>query len=312
MMKRGMSAVAFALVALLAFAGTAAAQSESLRYRTAKKLAVELAKKQVADRDIVSYHVYDAERMSRNAIVFSYDDRTTNDVFCTAVLVVRQRRTSADGDRRVTARFRGQECAKIPADALAVEAATRSAVRALRGSEAETLASLRRVTRSLRRCRDLDFPRNRRAHVNAIVDIAVVRALVGPNDASLGDFVAALDSVDTANQVLRRGIGGWADWLAVVRSLPPITDPCATLRRWAQADWAASEAPIDLAAYRSLDERSNADSRAIRRASRYLAEVGVFPRLARAFTPDVLLLRIAEVGAGDEAGKLQASKAALR
>jgi hypothetical protein len=230
-------------------------------------------------------------------------------VFCTAVLVVRQRETSADGDVRISARFRGQECAKVPDDALAVEAATRSAVRALRASEDETLASLRRVTRSLRRCEDLDYPRNRRAHVNAIIDIAVVEALVTPNDAALGDFVTALDGIDTANSILRRGIGAWADWLAVVRSLPAITDPCATLQRWAEADWAASEAPIDLEAYRSLDERSEADDLAIGRAARHLAEVGVFRRLAVAFTPDGLLLRIAEQRV---AQKLQASKTALR
>jgi hypothetical protein len=306
-----MSAVAFALVALLAFAGTAAAQSKPLRHGTAKKLAVKLAKKQVAERDIVSYHVYDAERMTRNAIVFSYDDRTAANVFCTAVIVVRRRTTSRDGDVRIRARFRGQECEEIPADALALEAATRSAVRGLSGSQDETLASLRTVTRSLRRCRNLDYPSNRAAHVEAIIDIAVVRALVAPNDAVLGDFVAAQDAVDTANQVLRRGIGGWADWLAVVRSLPAIDDPCATLQRWAQADWAASEAPIDLAAYRSLDERSDADSRAIARAARYLGEVGVFPRFVVAYTPDGLILRFAEVGTAGASG-LQAAKTALR
>lgn len=312
MMKRGTSAIAFALVALLAFAGTAAAQSDPLRYKTAKKLAVKLAKKQVGDRDVVSQQLFGADRMSRNAIVWSYADRTTDEVFCTAVLVVRQRRISADGDRRITARFRGQECAKVPDDALAVEAVTRSAVRALRGTEDETIASLRRVTRSLRRCQNFEVPRSRRAHANALIDVAIIRALVGPNDAALGDFVVALEGVDTANQVLRRGIGGWADWLAGVRSLRPINDPCARLRRWARADWSPSVAPIVLGEYRRFNRRSKADSRAIRRAARHLRAVGVFPRLARAFTPDVLLLRIAEVGAGDEARKLQAAKSALR
>jgi hypothetical protein len=302
-----MSAVAAALVVVLAFAGTAAAQSDPLRYRTAKKLATQLAKKQVADRDVVSYHVFDAERLSRNAIAFAYDDRTTANVFCTAVLIVRQRVTSADGDLRIRASFRGQECAEVPDDALAVEAATRSAVRALRGTEDETIASLRRVTRSLRRCQDIDFPRNRRAHVAAIVDIAVVQALVGPNDAILGDFIGALDAIDTTNPMLRRGIGGWADWVAVVRSLPAFPDPCATLRTWQDADWAASESPIDIAAYRALDRRSDGDSQAIRRAARYLADAGVFRRFVAAFTPDGLVLRYADAGEG-----AAAAQAALR
>lgn len=298
-MKRGTSAIATALVAVLAFAGTAAAQSEPLRYRTAKKLAQRLADKQVTGRDVVAYHVYDAERLNRNTFAFAYDDRV-GEVFCTAVLLVTQRVTSDDGDRTIRARFRGQECAEIPDEALAAEAATRNAVRALRGTRDETLASLRRVTGSLRRCEDVDVPRKRRAHVNAIVDIAIVQAIVGPNDAILGEFVTALDAIDTTNQVLERGIGGWADWLAVVRSLPAIPDPCATLRRWEQADWAASESPIDLAAYRALDRRATADEVAIRRARRYLRSVGVFRRFVRSFTPDGMVLRIAEVGAGDE------------
>ena len=301
--KRGISAVATALIAVLAFTGTAAAQTERLKFRTAKKLALSLAKKQTADRDVVFYRVYGAERLSRNAIAFAYEDRTIADVFCTAVLLVRQRQISDDGDVRIRARFRGQECAKVPDDALAVEAATRSALRGVRANEDETLASLRSVTRSLRRCSDLDVPRNRRAHVSAIADIAIIGALVGPNDAVLGDYVAALDAIDTADQVLERGIGGWADWLAVVRSAPAIPDPCATLQRWAQADWAASEAPIDLAAYRSLDRRANADGEAITRAARHLAAMGAFPRLVVAFTPEGLILRIAEISAGDESAK---------
>ena len=310
MKKRGMSAVAAALVAVLAFAGTAAAQSDPLRYRTAKKLATELAKKQVSGRDVVSYHVNDAERLNRNAIAFAYDDRTANDVFCTAVLIVRQREINDDGDVRITARFRGQDCEKVPDDALAVEAATASAVRAMRGTEDETIASLRRVTRSLRRCEDVDFPRNRQDHVAAIIDIAVVQALVGPNDTILGDFVASLDAIDTPNPMLERGIAGWADWLAVVRSLPAIPDPCATLQRWEQADWAASEAPIDLAAYRAVDRRADADSRAVDRAAVHLAEVGVFRRIAAAFTIDGLVFRVAEAGEGDGAAK-QAIETAL-
>jgi hypothetical protein len=310
MMKRGTAALVIAMVAVLAFAGTAAAQSEPLRYKTAKKLAVKLAKKQVDGREIVSYHVYDAERLNRNAIAFAYDDRTTADVFCTAVLLVRQRRVSADGDRRITARFRGQQCAKMPDDALAVEAATRSTLRALRATEDETLRSLRRVTRSLRRCQ-VDVPRRRADHVAAIVDIAVVGALVRPSDAVLGDFVAALDALDTSYQVLKRGVAGWTDWLAVMRSLPAITDPCATLRTWEQAGWAASEAPIDLAAYRALDRRADADSRAARRAARYLRMVGVFPRLVVAFTPEGLILRLAEASAGDESMSKLVRKSAL-
>jgi len=311
MTKRGMSAVVIALVAMLAFAGTANAQSaERLTYKTAKRLAVALGEKQVRGRDIVSYHLRDPERLGRNQIAFDYDDRAEDNVYCTATVVVTRRVTT---DRtRFRAVFRGQECAGVPADALAIEAATRATVRALRDTADETVASLRRVTRSIRRCEDLNVPRSRREAVSAVLDIAIIQALEGPNDAAIGDFVAALDQVDTTNAVLQRGIAGWADYLAVIRGLPSIPDPCATLQRWAQADWAESEAPFDLDEYRVLDRRAGLDERAINRAARYLSSVGVFPRAVVQFTPDGLLLRLApSLPASGGQGKIALRKPAL-
>jgi hypothetical protein len=299
-----------ALCAMLALAGTAGAQSSRLSYATAKKLAVQLAERQVANRDVVSYHLRGAERLNRRTIVFAYDDRTENDVFCTASLIVRQR---VDGSvTRIAARFRGQRCAKIPADALAIEAATRETVRDLRSTAGETDASLRRLIRSVRRCRNLEVPRPRRAVVAAILDIATVQALEVPNDSALGDFVTDLGEIETSNTVLQRGIAGWADWVAVIRSLPSIPDPCATLQRWAQAGWSASETPIDMAAYRSANRRASADERAISRAARHLARVGVFPRAVLQFTPEGMLLRLApDLPATGGRGKVVVRKPAL-
>jgi len=94
-----------------------------------------------------------------------------------------------------------------------------------------------------------------------------------------------------------------------VRSLQSIPDPCATLQSWAQAGWAADQSPIDMTAYRALDQRVSADSRAIERAAKYLAVNGVFPRTVVQFTPEGLLLRLAPKLPGETGG---AGKIALR
>ena len=104
--------------------------------------------------------------------------------------------------------------------------------------------------------------------MSAILDIALVEALEGPNDTALGDFVTALGNVQTSNQRLAAGIGAWADWLAAIRSLPQISDPCATLQSWSQAGWAEDQTPIDMAAYRAIDQRTSADEKAIAAAAK--------------------------------------------
>src|SRR4051794_2231081 len=190
MTKRGVPAVAVALIAVLGFCGAASAQSKPLKASDAKKLARQLAAKQVRGRDVVSFHIFDTVRTSRNSFAFGYDDRTTSNVFCTAVIVVTQK----SGTKRtvIRARFRGQRCKGIPADVLAIEAATRDATRALRGTAVATADSLDALDRSVKRCRNLEVPRARRAAVAAILDVALVEALEGPNDAVLGDFLTAL------------------------------------------------------------------------------------------------------------------------
>jgi hypothetical protein len=291
MTKRGRPAVAIALIAALGFTGSAAAQSKSLSVTAAGKLARKLAAKQIRGRDVVSFHIYAPARSGRNRVAFHYDDRTTANVFCTARILVTRR----VGSTRtvIRARFRNARCKGIPADVLAVEAVTRNAVRAMRGTTVATADSLDALERSVKRCRKLDVPRARRSAVAAILDIALVQALEGPNDAALGDFVTALGDVDTTNATLTAGIAAWADYVAAIRSLPAIPDPCATLQKWAQAGWAADQSPIDLNAYKAIDTRTSADDRAITRAARLLARAGVFPRTVVQFTPQGLLLRLA-------------------
>ena len=301
MTNRGVPAIAIALIAALGFTGSASARTNALSVPTASKLARKLAAKQVTGRDVVSFHIYAPARVGRNRVAFLYDDRTTANVFCTARIVVTRRVSSRT--TTIRARFAGSACKGIPGDVLATEAATRNTVRALRGTAAATADSLDALERSVKRCRNLDVPRARRAAVAAILDISLVEALEGPNDAALGDFVTALNNVQTTNTTLTAGIAGWTDYLAAVRSLPAIPDPCATLQTWAQAGWAADQSPIDMAAYRAADERTTVDQRAISRAARFLARSGVFPRTVQQFTPEGLLLRLAPEFPGITGGK---------
>jgi hypothetical protein len=291
MTNRGVPALVIALIAALGFCGAASAAPGPLKVKQARKLARKLAEKQVAGRDVVSFHILAAKRTGPNTVAFAYDDRTNVNVYCTAVIVVKQRVGATKSV--LTARFGKKSCENIPLDALATETATRNAVRALKGTTVATTDSLKSLQASIKRCRNLSVPRANRAAASAILDVALVEALEGPNDAVLGDFVNALGQVDTTNATLTAGIAGWTDYLATVRSLPAFPDPCATLQSWAQAGWAADQSPIDMNAYKAADQRTNADEKAIAKAAKYLAVNGVFPRTVVQFTPEGLLLRLA-------------------
>src|SRR3954471_3524733 len=76
MTKRLTAALLCALTAF-AFGGVATAQAKRLPYKDAKALAKRLAERQVRGRDVISFHLQHASRLSATALVFPYDDRTT-------------------------------------------------------------------------------------------------------------------------------------------------------------------------------------------------------------------------------------------
>ncbi|MEA2459068.1 MAG: hypothetical protein QOC95_2040, partial [Thermoleophilaceae bacterium] len=248
MTKRLMAAL-LCVAATFALGGVATAQAQGLSYKTAKGLATRLAEKQVRGRNVVSFHLLKARRVSSTRIVFPYDDRTTAHVFCTAVVIVDQAVTA----KRTTirARFSGQSCRGIPAEVLKFEAITRQTQRDLRGNTPATLAALAAVTRSTKRCRAVKVPKSAAGNAQALFDIAVVEALEGPNDDLVGGFSASLLLADVSNTTLHSGGVAWADYLATIRSLPAVPDPCAALKKWKAGGFAASAAPIDFAAYRA-------------------------------------------------------------
>ena len=277
-------------VAVFALGGVATAQAKRLSYKDAKVLAKRLANKQVRGRDVISFHLQQPSRVGDSKLVFPYDDRTGSDVFCTARVIV----TSTTSGRITTikARFTGVRCNGIPAEVLRFESLTRHAQRDMRTNTAATVDALDAVKRSERACRNLKVPKSRADEAKALFDIALVEALERPNDAAVGSFVASLVDAQVSNSTLAAGATAWADYLATVRSLPDVSDPCADLKGWRAEGWSASGAPIDFAAYRALDQRAGRDSDTIEKAASLMLRRGAFPNASIGFTTDGLLLQV--------------------
>jgi hypothetical protein len=295
-------------VTALALGGVATAQAKRLKYEDAKVLAKRLAQKQVRGRNVVSFHLQRASRVSDETLVFPYDDRTKDDVFCTARVVVRS--TTSGRITTIKARFTRVRCNGIPSEVLRFEALTRRAQRDLRANTAATVDAVEEVERSSRSCRNVKVPKSRADEAKALFDIALVEALERPNDAAIGSFVASLDEANVSDRTLAAGAEAWADYLATLRSLPDVSAPCAALKSWRNAGFTAGSAPIDFAAYRALDRRAARDSRTIEKAASLMLRRGVFPNAAIGFTTDGLLLQ-AGAKAGITGGSEKAAKAVL-
>jgi hypothetical protein len=299
-MTKRLTAALLCVAASFAIGGVATAQAKSLPYKTAKTLAKRLAEKQVKGRDVVSFHLLLPRRVGDSRIVFQYDDRTTANVFCTALVVVDQRVSGRV--TKIGARFTAQDCHGIPSEVLKFEAITRTAQRELRANTAPTVEAVDAVKASARRCRAVKVPRSKRDEASALFDIALVEALERPNAAAVGRFAAGLLAVKAKNATLAAAALAWADYAATVTALPDVTDPCGLVKAWGKAGFAADKAPIDFAAYRALDRRAAVDRQAIRRGARLLAKDGVFPNAVVGFTPSGLLEHLV-VSVGITGGK---------
>jgi hypothetical protein len=305
-MTKRLTAALLCAAAAFAICGAATAQAKGLAYKDAKALAKRLAEKQVRGRNVVSFHLQRASRLSATKLVFPYDDRTANHVFCTARVIVRA--STSGRTTTIKARFSRVACAGIPSEVLKFEALTRSTQRELRANTAATVDALDAVKRSSRSCRNLTVPRSRTDEAEALFDIALVEALEQPNDAAVGSFVGSLVDAQVSNPTLAAGADSWADYLATVRALPDVSDPCGTLKRWKRNGFTAATAPIDFAAYRALDRRAARDTRVIEKAASLMLSRGAFPNAAIGFTPDGMLLqkgaRIGITGGKEKLAKL--------
>jgi hypothetical protein len=101
--------VAVVLAVACSMAFTSVASAHTLRYPTAKKLAVKLAKKQEAKGDVERWRIFGAERISNHEIVWVYNVDYTDGSLCDAELVVRNT-TKSNGKPVVRAFFRDVHC----------------------------------------------------------------------------------------------------------------------------------------------------------------------------------------------------------
>jgi hypothetical protein len=293
-MTKRLTVALLCAAASFASLGAGTAQASTLSVRTAKALAKQLAEKQVRGRDVITFHLGKPRRLSPTRFVFRYDDRTRDKVFCTARVIVSA--VTRGRTTNISARFAGQRCAGIPSGVLKFEAYTRRAQRDLRANTSATLDALAVVKRETRRCRALKVPRSKVRNAKALFDIALVEALERPNDRALEDFVTRLANAHVANARLAAGAGAWADYLAVLRALPAVDRPCGALRAWKRAGFTAASAPIDFAAYHSLDRRATRDRKTIARAAAVMFARGAFVNAVIGFTPDGLLLQLGSAG----------------
>jgi hypothetical protein len=290
-MTKRLTAVALCAAAMLAIGGVATADARGLTRHDAKQLAKRLANKQVRGRGVISFHILLPRRVSASEVVFLYDDRTKQNVYCTATIIVTQstKGTARGGTRTTTrARFFDQSCNLIPGEVLRFEAATRTALRDVRANRRATTRAVRTVERSAIGCK-VRPPRSRTDDAELIFGVAFNRALFQPNGDALLSFVARLTDVGAGRARLAAGAAAWTDLVATVAGMPDVGDPCKALRAWAGTGYAADQAPIDFAATRASIAALDADTKAINGAARLMARFGAFPSAAVGFTADGLL-----------------------
>ena len=100
--------IVVALAAAMTMAFTGVASAHTLKYRPAKKLAVQLAEKQEREQPVERWRIFGAERISDHEIVWVYNVDYADGTLCDAELVVRLK---TRGRRNIaTAKFRDVHC----------------------------------------------------------------------------------------------------------------------------------------------------------------------------------------------------------
>jgi hypothetical protein len=284
------SAVATSPAAAAAPAGTSvhAAAFKPLTEATARRIALRLARGVARERDVVSWQLSDAIKVRSNRVVFLYGDRNSEDVFCTARVVVEQtsrvRRTILEGGH----------CAAIPDEALAIEKATKALVRAARVKTATVRKSVRAYERSLEACEGLVVPRGVQEEAGLLLVAGRYTAFVDPLSAQIDSFVTALQDIQPTDATLVRGVVGWTKLKQLVDALPrAVQDGCGALRQWAANAYTRDSAPVDFESLAASMASLRRQERTIARADERLARLGVTPTAVLGFDPaglEVLLL----------------------
>jgi hypothetical protein len=277
--------IAAVLVALALPAGAATAQVKPLTEKTARPLATKLARQVAERRNVRSWSLSDALSVRRNRVVFQYSDRSREEVFCTARLVVEQSST------RRRAFIAAPDCNPIPPEALEIERATSAVIRAVAGQRADVRRSVRAYEKDLDKCEGLVVPRSRHEEVELLYDAGAVHAAADPLLTHLDAFVTRLQEIQPEDPALVRGVVWWRRLVTTIDALPDVTArPCSAILAWADSNYSNETAPVDfpsLIASLNAMERQN---RGILRAAVRLEELGISQRILPGFLPDGLVI----------------------
>ena len=274
---------AAATLALVAGGSSAVASSSGLSVHVAKKLAHKLEAKQKRERSLRWTELGKAHRRSANRIDFSYRDRSTSEVYCTARIVVVQ---SSDSRR---ADLRHVQCRGVPSDVLGYEKAIGALTRDVPDLAPAVRKSLRHYDKGVGQCDYVAVPKNRAKDVDALMSAGFTYAFYKPLRARLGKFDDRLKSVDAADPELVRGEEAWDRTLIIFDELPGAThEPCAAVKTWAQSGWTDDTAPADFGKLHVERRKLRDEENALDEVSAHLVRQGLRTGSTQAFEPEGL------------------------
>jgi len=127
-------------------------------------------------------------------------------------------------------------------------------------------------------------PSDRELEVVLVALLLILAPGYDPVRPALDTFLAELEAIPIADPILRSGRAGWRSEVDLVRRLPSVADPCATLRTWQRAGYAASASPIVVDAVLNPGLLAAEDKLTL--AARRMRALGVSASAARRFTGD--------------------------
>jgi hypothetical protein len=127
-------------------------------------------------------------------------------------------------------------------------------------------------------------PSDRELEVVLVAVLLIVAPGYDPVRPALDTFLAELEAIPIADPILRSGRAGWRSEVDLVRRLPSVPDPCATLKTWQRAGYTASASPIVVEAVLNPGLLAAEDKLTL--AARRMRALGVSASAARRFIGD--------------------------
>lgn len=291
--------VAAVLVLALAASllGAQSANAQSLSGKRAERMAEDLVKRQLRDRDrrLVQARISPPSRVNRRVVSFLYDDLNRQGVVCVGTIQVRR------SGNRFIARFVNTRCTQPGEEALAFRAQARAVAVRVQRKQRSVQRGVTRYVRNAQACENLDVPADRVDEASLLLSAGLTQATIRPLSGTLDDYASTLQALDVTDTQLAAGANAWRHFLDSVRALPNLRGGyCGALAEWGRNGYTDESAPVDFAALRLLASGIRANGGEVRRTARLLRRKGIDPITVSAFTLDNLIAEVAisETGAG--------------